>query len=52
MVYVASLRRLRGDEAKDGRVDETGCIELFYSNFVVFFILGHNGSLVISLSYK
>jgi hypothetical protein len=50
MVYVVSSRRLRVDEAKDGRVDTTGCIRLFYSNFIVFVVLGHNGILVISFS--
>jgi hypothetical protein len=49
MVHVASSRRLRGDEVEDGRVDATGCIRLFYPNFVIFFVLGHKCSLVISL---
>jgi hypothetical protein len=35
-------------EVKDGWVDAIGCIELFYPNFVIFFVLGHKGSLVIS----
>jgi hypothetical protein len=35
-------------EAEDGRVDATGCMRLFYPNFVVFFVLAHKGSLVIS----
>jgi hypothetical protein len=48
MVHVASLRRSRGDEAKDGRVNVMGCIRLFYPNFVIFIVLGHKGSLVIS----
>jgi hypothetical protein len=48
----ASSRRSRGDEAKVGQVTTTGCIRIFYPNFVVFFVLGHNGSLVISFSYK
>jgi hypothetical protein len=48
MVHVASSRRSCEDEAKDGRVDATDCIELFYPNFVVFVVFGHNGSLVIS----
>jgi hypothetical protein len=52
MVHVASLQRSREDEAKDRRVDATGCIRLFYPNFVVFFVLDHKGSLVISFSYK
>jgi hypothetical protein len=42
----------RGDEAKDGRVDATDSIELFYPNFVVFFVLCHKDSLIISFSYK
>jgi hypothetical protein len=48
MVHVASSRRSHGDETKDGRVNVTGYIELFYPNFVVLFVLGHKGSLVIS----
>jgi hypothetical protein len=48
MVHVASLQRSRGDEAEDGWVDATGCIRLFYLNFVIFVVLGHKGSLVIS----
>jgi hypothetical protein len=48
MVEVASSWRSRGDEAKDGWVNVTGCIRLFYPNFVVFVVLGHKGSLVIS----
>jgi hypothetical protein len=35
-------------EAEDGRVDATVCIRLFYPNFVIFFVLGHKRSLVIS----
>jgi hypothetical protein len=37
-------------EAKDGRVDATGCIRLFYPNFAIFFVLDHKGSLGISFS--
>jgi hypothetical protein len=48
MVHVASSRMSCGDEAEDGRVDATGYIRLFYPNFVVFVILDHNDSLVIS----
>jgi hypothetical protein len=48
VVHVASSWRSRGDESEDGRVDVMGCIGLFYPNFVVFFVLGHKGSLVIS----
>jgi hypothetical protein len=52
MVHVASSRRSHGDEVEDERVDAVDCIGLFYPNFVVFFVLGHKGSLVISFSYK
>jgi hypothetical protein len=47
MVHMASSRRSRGDEAEDGRVDATGCIGLFYPNFI-FIVLGHKDNLVIS----
>jgi hypothetical protein len=50
MVHVASSWGSRRDEAEDGRVDAMGCIGLFYPNFVVFIVLGHKGSLVISFS--
>jgi hypothetical protein len=52
MMHVASSRRSHGDEVEDERVDAVDCIGLFYPNFVVFFVLGHKGSLVISFSYK
>jgi hypothetical protein len=52
MMHVASSRRSRGDEVKDGRVDATGCIKLFYPNFTIFFVLDNKSSLVISFSYK
>jgi hypothetical protein len=48
MMHMASSWRSHGDEAKDGRVDATGCIRLFYPNFAIFIVLGHKGSLVIS----
>jgi hypothetical protein len=48
MVHVASSWRSCGDEVEDGRVDATGCIGLFYSNFVIFFVLGHKDNLLIS----
>jgi hypothetical protein len=48
MVYMTSSRRSCGDEAEDGRVDATCCIRLFYTNFAVFIILDHKGSLVIN----
>jgi hypothetical protein len=37
-------------EVEYERVNATGCIRLFYPNFVIFFVLGHKGSLVISFS--
>jgi hypothetical protein len=48
MVHVASTWRSCGDETEDGRVNATGYIRLFYPNFVVFIVLGHKGSLVVS----
>ncbi len=48
MVHVTSSQRSRGDKAKDGRVDAMGCIGLFYPNFIVFIVLDHKDSLVIS----
>jgi hypothetical protein len=48
MVHMTSSRRLRGDEIEDGWVNAMGYIRLFYPNFVVFIILSHKGSLVIS----
>jgi hypothetical protein len=48
MVHVALSWRSREDEAEDGLVDVLGCIGLFYPNFVIFVVLGHKGSLVIS----
>jgi hypothetical protein len=52
MMHMASSWRLCGDEAEVERVDVMGYIRLFYPNFIVFFVLGHKGSLVISFSYK
>jgi hypothetical protein len=48
MVHIASSRRSRVYKAEDGQIDATGCIKLFYPNFVVFVVLGHKGCLVIS----
>jgi hypothetical protein len=48
MVHVASLQRSCGDEAEVRWVDVMGCIGLFYPNFIVFFVFGHNDSLTIS----
>jgi hypothetical protein len=46
MVHVTSLQRMRGDEAKDERVDTTGCIGLCYPYFIMFNVLGSKGVLV------
>jgi hypothetical protein len=46
MVHVASSQRSCGDEVKDGRVDATGCIRLFYPNFVIFIVFGTKAILV------
>jgi hypothetical protein len=47
VVHVTSSRRSRGYEVEDEWVNVMGCIELFYPNFTVFIVLGHNYSLVI-----
>jgi hypothetical protein len=52
MMHVASSSRLHGDVVEDGWVDAMGCIRLFCPNFAIFLVLGHNGSLAISFSYK
>jgi hypothetical protein len=39
LVHMASSWKLCGDEAKDGWVDATGCIRLFYPNFTIFVVL-------------
>jgi hypothetical protein len=49
MVCMASSWRSRGVEAKNGLVDEMGCIGLFYSNFIVFIVLGPKGIFVLTL---
>jgi hypothetical protein len=46
VVHVTSSRRLREDEAKDGRVDAIGCIRLLYPYFTIFVVLDHRGILV------
>jgi hypothetical protein len=40
MVHVASSWRLCRVEAKDERVDATGCVGPFYPNFVISYVLG------------
>jgi hypothetical protein len=47
VVHVKSSWRSRGDKAEDRRVDATGCIRLFYPNFVVFVVLSPRGILVL-----
>jgi hypothetical protein len=46
MVHVPSSQRSCEDEAEDRQVDATGCIRLFYLNFVIFIVLGPRGNLV------
>jgi hypothetical protein len=48
MVHVTLSQRSHEDEAEDGWVNATGCIRLFYPNFIIFVVLGNEGSLVIS----
>jgi hypothetical protein len=50
MVHVVSSQRSHGDKAEDGWVDVMGYIILFYPNFIIFFVLGHKGNLVIRFS--
>jgi hypothetical protein len=38
VVHVASSRRLRGVEAKDGWVDVTSCVGRFYPKIIVFYM--------------
>jgi hypothetical protein len=49
MVHVISSRRSCGDEFEDGHVNAMDCIVLFYSNFIVFVVLGHKSNLVFLL---
>jgi hypothetical protein len=46
---VAPSWRLRRRQAEDGRVDVTGCVGPCYPCFVVFFLLGPRGVVVIYL---
>jgi hypothetical protein len=48
MVHAALSQRSRRDEVKDGRVDAMGRIRLLYPNFIVFVVLDHKSSLIIS----
>jgi hypothetical protein len=47
VVHVASSRRLRQDQVEDRRVDAMGCVRAYYSYFVVFYVLGNRGIVVI-----
>jgi hypothetical protein len=47
VVHVALSRRLRRSQIKDGRVDATGYIRLYYPCFIVFFLLDPKGIIVI-----
>jgi hypothetical protein len=38
VVHVASSWRSCEDEVEDGRVDATGCIRHFHSNFAIFVV--------------
>jgi hypothetical protein len=46
-VHVASSRRLRQDEAEDGRVDAMGYIRLGYPYFTIFNVLDNRDIVVI-----
>jgi hypothetical protein len=46
VVHVAWSRRLRQDEAEDGRVDATGCVGPFYPKIIIFYVLGPRGIVV------
>jgi hypothetical protein len=46
-VHVAPSQRLRRRQAEDGRADATGCVGHYYPCFVIFFLLGSRGVVVI-----
>jgi hypothetical protein len=46
IVHVTSSWMLHRVKAKDGRVDVTRCIRLFYSNFIISVVLDPRGILV------
>jgi hypothetical protein len=39
LMHVAPSQRLRRDQVEDGRVDATGCVELCYPYFIIFYVL-------------
>jgi hypothetical protein len=43
VVQVAPSWRLRRVQAKDGRVDATGCVRPFYPKITVFYVLALRG---------
>jgi hypothetical protein len=56
VVHMASSRRSRGSEAKDGRFDGVGCsamkVGLNYHSSDIIFLLAHRGILVFCSYYK
>jgi hypothetical protein len=46
MVHVASSRRLRREEAEDGRVDATDCVGPFYPKIISSSVLDPRGIVV------
>jgi hypothetical protein len=49
VVHVVSSWRLHREEAKDGRVDMTGCAGPFYTKIAVSSVLGPRGIVVFYL---
>jgi hypothetical protein len=47
MVHVAPSWRLHRRQVKDGWVDATDCVELYYPTFAVFNVLDHRSTVVI-----
>jgi hypothetical protein len=50
IVHMTSSRRSHEDKAKDGQVDETGCMRPCYAYFVVFIVLDSRIILLFCLS--
>jgi hypothetical protein len=49
MVHMAPLRRSRGVQFEDGRVDTMSCIRPFYHNFTIFDVLDSRSILIFYL---
>jgi hypothetical protein len=49
MVHVTLLQRLRRYQVENGWVDVTGCVRPCYPYFIIFIVLEHISSLVLSL---